>query len=122
MNRDRHWENVYKTKSPEEMSWYEPHLATSLEWGRNLLLSLLSPPRLLFSCHPSPQAEDLLLLPLPLAFLVVIPEGDPLLPLPLSLSSHFCRCSSIRNCLRPVPPLKTASSQPKPLPLLLPLR
>jgi 2-polyprenyl-3-methyl-5-hydroxy-6-metoxy-1,4-benzoquinol methylase len=32
MNRDRHWENVYKTKSPEEMSWYEPHLATSLEW------------------------------------------------------------------------------------------
>jgi SAM-dependent methyltransferase len=32
MNRDHHWENVYKTKSPEEMSWYEPHLATSLEW------------------------------------------------------------------------------------------
>jgi ubiquinone/menaquinone biosynthesis C-methylase UbiE len=32
MNRDSHWEHVYKTKSPEEMSWYEPHLATSLEW------------------------------------------------------------------------------------------
>ena len=31
MNRDSHWENVYKTKSPEEMSWYAPHLATSLE-------------------------------------------------------------------------------------------
>ncbi len=32
MNRDRHWENVYRTKSPEETSWYQPHLATSLEW------------------------------------------------------------------------------------------
>jgi 2-polyprenyl-3-methyl-5-hydroxy-6-metoxy-1,4-benzoquinol methylase len=32
MDRDRHWENVYNAKAPEEMSWYEPHLATSLEW------------------------------------------------------------------------------------------
>jgi len=32
MNVDHHWENVYQTKSPEEMSWYEAHLATSLEW------------------------------------------------------------------------------------------
>jgi ubiquinone/menaquinone biosynthesis C-methylase UbiE len=32
MNRDRHWENVYETKSPEEMSWYQLHLTTSLEW------------------------------------------------------------------------------------------
>jgi hypothetical protein len=32
----------------------------------------------LFPCHPSPQAEDLLFAFL---FLVVIPEGDLLLPL-----------------------------------------
>ena len=32
MDPDRHWENVYKMKSPDEMSWYEPHLTTSLEW------------------------------------------------------------------------------------------
>jgi SAM-dependent methyltransferase len=32
MDRNRHWEHVYQTKSPEEMSWYQPHLATSLEW------------------------------------------------------------------------------------------
>jgi SAM-dependent methyltransferase len=32
MELDHHWENVFSAKSPEEMSWYEPHLATSLEW------------------------------------------------------------------------------------------
>ncbi len=26
-----HWENIYKTKSPQEVSWYSPHLAKSLE-------------------------------------------------------------------------------------------
>jgi hypothetical protein len=25
-----HWENIYKTKTPEVVSWYRPHLATSL--------------------------------------------------------------------------------------------
>lgn len=32
MGHDYHWEGVYGAKSPEEMSWYEPHLETSLEW------------------------------------------------------------------------------------------
>lgn len=32
MDLSGHWENVHATKSPEQMSWYEPHLATSLEW------------------------------------------------------------------------------------------
>ena len=32
MDLNGHWENVYNTKSPEEMSWYAPHMATSLEW------------------------------------------------------------------------------------------
>ena len=32
MELDHHWENVFSAKSPEEMSWYEPRLATSLEW------------------------------------------------------------------------------------------
>ena len=26
-----HWENIYKTKSPKEVSWYKPHLEKSLE-------------------------------------------------------------------------------------------
>lgn len=32
MGHDYHWEGIYGAKSPEEMSWYEPHLGTSLEW------------------------------------------------------------------------------------------
>lgn len=32
MELDLHWENVFSAKSSEEMSWYEPRLATSLEW------------------------------------------------------------------------------------------
>lgn len=28
----QHWEGVYRTKSPDQTSWYEPHLNTSLEW------------------------------------------------------------------------------------------
>jgi ubiquinone/menaquinone biosynthesis C-methylase UbiE len=27
----RHWENVYQTRHPTEVSWYRPHLDTSLE-------------------------------------------------------------------------------------------
>ncbi|MGA8528722.1 MAG: class I SAM-dependent methyltransferase [Acidobacteriaceae bacterium] len=27
-----HWEQVYRTKAPEAMSWHAPHLETSLEW------------------------------------------------------------------------------------------
>ncbi len=26
-----HWENIYKTKSPQEVSWYQPHLERSLK-------------------------------------------------------------------------------------------
>lgn len=32
MDLNRHWEQLYETKSPEEVSWYESHLTTSLEW------------------------------------------------------------------------------------------
>lgn len=35
-----HWENIYKTKSPKEVSWYQPHLEKSLE----LILGLGLPP------------------------------------------------------------------------------
>jgi len=27
----KHWENVYRTKRPDELSWYRPHLETSLK-------------------------------------------------------------------------------------------
>lgn len=32
MSQQAHWEQVYSTRSPEEVGWYEPHLETSLEW------------------------------------------------------------------------------------------
>jgi 2-polyprenyl-3-methyl-5-hydroxy-6-metoxy-1,4-benzoquinol methylase len=30
MNMREHWENVYGTKSPDQVSWFRPHLETSL--------------------------------------------------------------------------------------------
>jgi 2-polyprenyl-3-methyl-5-hydroxy-6-metoxy-1,4-benzoquinol methylase len=30
MDTKRHWENVYTTKAPDAVSWYRPHLETSL--------------------------------------------------------------------------------------------
>jgi ubiquinone/menaquinone biosynthesis C-methylase UbiE len=32
METHEHWERLYQTKSPEQTSWYQPHLETSLEW------------------------------------------------------------------------------------------
>lgn len=32
MDQQHHWESIYDTKSPEETSWYEPHLGNSLDW------------------------------------------------------------------------------------------
>jgi 2-polyprenyl-3-methyl-5-hydroxy-6-metoxy-1,4-benzoquinol methylase len=32
MDTKAHWEKVYETKSPNETSWYAPHLQTSLDW------------------------------------------------------------------------------------------
>lgn len=34
MDRTAHWERVYETKRLDEVSWYDLHLATSLEWIR----------------------------------------------------------------------------------------
>jgi hypothetical protein len=31
MDARSHWENVYTTKAPDAVSWYRPHLETSLE-------------------------------------------------------------------------------------------
>ncbi len=30
MDPQEHWENVYATKAPDSVSWYRPHLDTSL--------------------------------------------------------------------------------------------
>lgn len=30
MGAKRHWENVYASKAPDAVSWYRPHLETSL--------------------------------------------------------------------------------------------
>ncbi len=32
MDLQSHWERIYQTKSPQEPSWYPPHLQTSLDW------------------------------------------------------------------------------------------
>lgn len=32
MDSRSHWDAVYRTKSPPETSWFQPHLQTSLEW------------------------------------------------------------------------------------------
>jgi 2-polyprenyl-3-methyl-5-hydroxy-6-metoxy-1,4-benzoquinol methylase len=32
MGTREHWEDVYRTKRPSEVSWYLPHLALSLQW------------------------------------------------------------------------------------------
>ncbi|HKX83381.1 MAG TPA: hypothetical protein VJL58_04095 [Pyrinomonadaceae bacterium] len=31
MDRQEHWDNVYRIKQPTEVSWYKPHLETSLK-------------------------------------------------------------------------------------------
>ena len=31
MNPRAHWEKVYRTKQPTEVSWYRPHLEVSLQ-------------------------------------------------------------------------------------------
>lgn len=38
-NQKSHWENIYKTKSVKDMSWYEPHLNKSLDFILELGLS-----------------------------------------------------------------------------------
>ena len=38
MDSKEHWENVYTTRQPHEVGWYEPHLRTSLDWIRDLAL------------------------------------------------------------------------------------
>ena len=32
MDTQAHWAQIYETKSPDETSWYESHLQTSLDW------------------------------------------------------------------------------------------
>lgn len=32
MTSQAHWEEVYRSKEPQQTSWYEPHLETSFDW------------------------------------------------------------------------------------------
>lgn len=32
MDPHSHWEEIYRTKSPQQTSWFQPHLQTSLNW------------------------------------------------------------------------------------------
>jgi SAM-dependent methyltransferase len=40
MDRKEHWEDVYSSKPPERLGWYEPQLETSLSWVRELGLDM----------------------------------------------------------------------------------
>ncbi len=31
MNKQKHWENIYETKEPTDVSWFQTHLQKSLE-------------------------------------------------------------------------------------------
>lgn len=31
MNRQQHWDNIFETKEPVDVSWFQPHLQKSLE-------------------------------------------------------------------------------------------
>ena len=39
MRNDEHWQSVYEKKKPDEVSWYQPHLAQSLAFIRSSGLS-----------------------------------------------------------------------------------
>jgi ubiquinone/menaquinone biosynthesis C-methylase UbiE len=39
MNQRDHWQHVYATKLTERLGWYKPHLATSLNWIKELRLA-----------------------------------------------------------------------------------
>ena len=43
MDRKKHWEQVYSTKSTEKLGWYKPHLQTSLTWIKELNLAADAP-------------------------------------------------------------------------------
>ena len=45
MNTDlkRHWENIYRTKAPDAVSWYRPHLERSIELIQRVATNLSSP-------------------------------------------------------------------------------
>lgn len=43
MNERKHWEAIYGHKSPEEVSWYRPHLERSLRFIESAALSPTSP-------------------------------------------------------------------------------
>ncbi len=43
MDRQQHWEYVYKSRPSERLGWYKPHLRTSLEWISELDLAADAP-------------------------------------------------------------------------------
>lgn len=43
MNQKDHWQQVYSTRSSENLGWYKPHLQTSLSWIKALDLAIDDP-------------------------------------------------------------------------------
>ena len=60
MNHQSHWDRVYATKRPETLSWYQPHLETSLALIESVA-SELSTPIIDVGGGASTLVDDLLL-------------------------------------------------------------
>jgi len=43
MSGKQHWQQVYSTKSTDQVGWYAPHLTTSIEWITDLNLNPTDP-------------------------------------------------------------------------------
>ena len=40
MSAKSHWESIYERRSPDQVSWYQPHLERSLDFIRDTGLAL----------------------------------------------------------------------------------
>jgi SAM-dependent methyltransferase len=43
MDKTKHWEKIYATRSVSEVGWYAPHLKTSIEWITDINLAPTDP-------------------------------------------------------------------------------
>ncbi len=39
-NRKQHWENIYQTKQPDEVSWFQPIPSTPLDFVRRITVQI----------------------------------------------------------------------------------
>ena len=52
MDTKTHWDKIYKTKAPEAVSWYRPHLETSLGLIERAAGDIQHPSSMLAAANP----------------------------------------------------------------------